>query len=203
MATYTALDGALRLYDSAATPFYIQVLFDEGNLSFPEGRARPEETPTLHRGRATTATVHNILGPDTPTLEPQELSFSFRMQNSVTAEALLIDALCNPRLDGTWQVGSVPDTWTTTKGDATLTNGAGVTFTDPDFADPEKVCVNVEILWTRSAVSVGRLISAVYFPADQISLAEAEDGVIVSVTGQIYGTVSGITAFTAGTESTA
>jgi len=41
----------------------------------------------------------------------------------------------------------------------------------------------------------------VWFPADQQSLAEAEDGVSVSVTGSIYGLVSVITGFTAGAAS--
>jgi len=197
MATYTSLNGALRLYDSTATPYYIQVLFDEGNLSAPEGRARPEETPILHRGRIDT-NWHNIMGNDMPVIEPLELSFSFRMQASVANHAKLRNALSNPDLANPWLVGS--HTWVTTKGDYTLTGGAG-TATDPAFADAHKKCVDVQILWTRGAVSIGRKYGAVYFPADQLSLAESEEGVIVSVTGQIYGTITVITAFTAGTES--
>lgn len=199
MATYTSLNGAMRLYDSTATPFYVEMCFDQGDLTFPEGKARPEETPVFCRGRATTSTVHHISGDDTPILEPGELSFTFRMQNNALNEARLMDALCNPRLNSPWTVDG--DTWVTTKGDATLVNGDGTNFTDPAFADSSKVCVNVEILWTRDAVSIGRKIVAVYFPADQISIAEAEDSVMVSVTGQIYGNVTTISSFTSGNAS--
>lgn len=199
MATYTALDGACRIYDGTATPYFIEVLFDQGDLSFPEGKARPEETPIMHRGRAVTATVHHIIGDDTPVVEPTELSFSFRMQNDVANEEKLYDALCNPSLVSPWTVGA--DTWDSTKGDAALVNGKGDSFVDPAFADPMKKCVNFEILWSRDGVDIGRKIVAVYIAPDQISLAEAEDSVMVSVTGQVYGETSRITAFTAGSES--
>jgi hypothetical protein len=199
MATYTALDGAFRIYESTATPFYVPVLFDEGDLSFPEGPARPEETPILHRGRHS-ANSHYILGPDTPILEPLDVSFSFRMQNDVTAHDLLRDALCNPDNNSPWTVGG--DTWVTTKGDGLLVPGTGVAgVADPAFVDPVKKCVNFEILWTRATVAVGRKLVAVYIAPPDISIAEAEDGVMVSVTGKIYGGVANITAFTVGTQS--
>jgi len=199
MATYTAINGALRLYDGTATPFYLAVLFDQMDLTLPEGKARPEESPIMHRGRAVTATVHHILGNDEPIMEPQDVSFSFRMQNNATEEEKLRTALCNPALESPWTVGS--DTWTTTKGDSSLVNGNGDTFVDPAFADPMKVCINLEVLWTRDAVAIGRKAVGLYTSPDQINIAEAEDGVIVSVTGKLYGGVTSITAFTTGTES--
>lgn len=198
MATYTMMHGVLRLYDSTATPKYLQVIFSDGSLTAPEGRARPEETAVLDRGRGDSNT-HYIMGPDTPIIEPLELSFAFKMQNVVADAAKLRNALSNPSLNNPWQVGS--DTWATTKGDFSLINGNGSTFTDPAFEDTKKFCVNVEILWTRGAVSIGRKYGAVYFAPDQQSLAEAEDGVNVSVTGSIYGLVEVITGFTAGAAS--
>jgi hypothetical protein len=192
------MHGVLRLYDSTATPFYLQVIFSDGSLTAPEGRARPEETPVFDRGRGDTNT-HYIMGPDTPIVEPLELSFAFKMQNSVANAAKLRNALSNPSLASPWQVGS--NTWVTTKGDSTLTNGAASTFTDPAFEDTLKQCVNVEILWTRGAVAIGRKYTGVYFAPDQQSLAEAEDGVNVSVTGSIYGSIEVITSFTAGSAS--
>jgi len=199
MATYTSLHGALRLYDSTATPYYIQVLFDEGNLTAPLNRARTEETMIHHRGRGNTTYSHYVSGPDTPITDPLELSFSARIANVAADWNRLRDALSNPDLDGTWQVDG--DTWVTTKGDGTLTNGAGSTFTDPAFEDTKKYCVNVEILWTRGGVGIGFQYMVVWFPPDQQSVAESEEGVIISLTGLIYGEISSITSFTAGTES--
>lgn len=198
MSTYTALDGALRIYDGSATPYYVQVLFDELNFTGPEGRARTEETARFHRGRHSTNT-HYTSGSDAPILEPPECSFSFRMQNDADVEAKLRAALSNPDQGATWTVDS--DTWVTTKGDFNLISGTGSTAADPAFDDSRKFCGNVEILWTKGGVSVGRKYGAVYFPADQISIAESEEGVVVSVTGMIYGLISRITSFTSGTES--
>lgn len=198
MSTYTALDGALRLYDGTATPYYVQVKFDELNFTGPEGRPRTEETLRLHRGRHSTDS-HYTSGPDTVILEPLECSFSFRMQNDADLEAKLRAALSNPDQGAAWTVDS--DTWVTTKGDFNIINGTGTGVADPAFEDTRKVCVNVEVLYTKGGVSIGRKYGAVYFPADQISIAESEEGVVVSVTGMIYGLISRITSFTSGTES--
>lgn len=199
MATFTALDGVLRIYDSTATPWYLAVKFDAGDLSFPLGPARPEESVILHRGRHS-ADTHYVLGPDGPVLEPFDVSFSFRIQNVLANHDALRDALCNPDNNSPWTVGS--DTWVTTKGDGSLINGAGAASADPAFVDPQKKCVNLEILWTRDAVAIGYKLTAVYIGADQISIAEAEDGVTASVTGKVYGgPATQITAFTAGAVS--
>jgi hypothetical protein len=197
MATYTNIHGALRLYDGTATPYYVAMLFDNGDLSAPEGRARTEETVIFHRGRGS-ADTHYVSGPDTPIVEPMEISYSFRVSNVTATHDKIRAAHSNPD-GGAWSVDG--DTWVTTKGDYSLINGAGAAFTDPAFEDTLKFCVNVEVLWTRDAVAVGRKYGAVWFPPDQIQIQEAEDGVTVSVTGRIYGLVTPISAFTAGTAS--
>jgi len=198
MATYTSIQGQIRLYDGSATPYYVALTFDEGNLSAPSGRARPEETAIFHRGRGAKG-VHYISGPDAPILEPLELTFGLRVQNVLATAQKFRAAMCNPDLAATWEVDG--DTWVSTKGDFTLTDGDGNSFTDPAFADSKKVCVNVEILWTLDSVAYGFKYGAVYFPPDQQSLAESEEGVIISATGLIYGTITEITSFTFGTES--
>lgn len=197
MSTYTMMDGALRLYDSTPTPYYVALAFDQGDLSIAgEGQKRPEEVAIMHRGRG--ANSHYVSGTDEPIFEGIEVSFTIRVQNVVATHNKFLAALSNPR-GGAWTVDG--DTWVTTKGDFTLTDGAGSSFTDPAFADASKFCVNVEVLWTLGAVAIGRKIGAVYFPADQQSLAESEEGLILSCTGTAYGTITTITSFTAGTES--
>jgi hypothetical protein len=198
MALFTMMHGVLRIYDSTATAFYINIPYTDGNVSAPDGRPRVEETSVLDRGRGSVG-VHNIAGIDDPVIGPLDLSFSLRMQNVVATMAKIRNALSNPDNASPWLVGS--DTWVTTKGDFTLTGGNGATFTDPAFEDATKVCVNVEILWTRGGASYGRKYGAVYFPPDQVSLAESADGVVLSVTGKIYGTITTITSFTAGNAS--
>jgi len=168
-------------------------------MTAPLNRARTEETMIVHRGRGATATAHYISGPDTPITDPLDLSFSARIPNVAADWNRLRDALSNPDMDGTWDVDG--DTWVTTKGDFTLTGGAATTFTDPAFEDAAKYCVNVEVLWTRGGVGLGFKYGAVWFPPDQQSIAESEDGVVLSLTGLIYGTITAITSFTGGTES--
>jgi len=198
-ATYTMLNGQCRLYDSTPTPKYLALTFMGGDLTCPEGRGRPEETPIMDRGIVTTTLGHYIKGDDTPILEPVEVSYTLRLPNVVADENKIIAAHSNPRLASPWQIGS--DTWATTKGDFTLTNGDAATFTDPAFADTMKFCVNIEIIWTRGGVTTGRKIGAVWFPADSLTIAESADGVTLSATGQCYGTITSITAFTSGAAS--
>ena len=199
MAIYTALNGAMRLYDSTATPFYLALTFENADLSAPTMRPRPEETNVMHRGRAS-ATTCKILGDDSPILDPMELSFSFKMQNSVAIHGKLMAALSNPYQASPWLVGS--DTWVTTKGDGLLTNGDGTgSVPDPAFADTLKKAVDLCIIWTRDAVVMGFRYFAVYFPPDQITFKEAEDSITYSVKGEIHGHITAITAFPAGNAS--
>jgi len=62
--------------------------------------------------------------------------------------------------------------------------------------------VNVEILWTdpQSVQNLGIRWGEVYFPPDR-QVTEGIDVVTVDLSGEIYGAISLITAFTAGTES--
>jgi len=166
---------------------YFALIFDEGNLSAPEGRARPEETAILHRGRAAKG-VHYIGGPDAPILEPVELTFGVRVDTVYNRNALLAALTCgNPNYDTNWDAAG-----TSTKGDTSLVDGDGNSFTLPGFADSEKKTVCVEILWTKDGVQYGRAYHEVYFPPDQQSLAESEEGVIVSCTGLVYGKIEEI-----------
>lgn len=170
---------------------YFALCFDGGDLTAPEGRPRPEETPVFCRGRATTGTVHHISGDDTPILEPLELSFTCKLDNTINKTALVAALQClNPNYDTNWDATGV-----STKQDTTLTNGDGTTFTTPPFADSSKKAICVQIVWTRDSVSIGRAYHEVYIAPDQISIAEAEDGVVLSITAQIYGAIQTIYAF--------
>jgi hypothetical protein len=198
VSLYAMTHGVMRLYDgTGGSPFYLVVPFTDGNLSAPEGRARIDEKFVLDRGRGSVG-VSAVGGVDDPILNPLTLSFSMRIQNDATVMPKLRLALSNPDL-GAWSIGG--NTWVTTKGGSTLTGGDGNTFSDPAFEDTKKFCVDVCILWTRAAVPYGRRYRSVFFPPEQQSVAESADGVVLSASGMIYGTVSAITAFPSGTLS--
>jgi len=164
---------------------YFDLIFDEGNMTAPLGRARTEETMVHHRGRGNSTYSHYISGPDTPIVEPLDLSFSVRMDSSINRTALRLALACgNPNYSSAWDATGV-----SSKGTTSLTNGAASTFTTPTFEDASKKTVNVLVLWTRSSVRIGFMYHEVWFPPDQQSIAESEDGVIVSCTGLIYGRI--------------
>lgn len=169
---------------------YFEVKFDELNLSCVEGRARTEETAIFHRGRGSSDT-HYITGPDSPIYEPVEISFSARIDGTYNKTALTLALVCgNPDLDTKWDATGV-----NTKTDTKVVNGEGSSVATPAFNDSEKKTICIQILWTRDSVSIGRSYHEVLVTPDQISLAEAEDGVILTVTGSVYGPVETIYHF--------
>lgn len=48
--------------------------------------------------------------------------------------------------------------------------------------------------WTIRVGDLGFQFNEVYFPIDQVAMAESEDSVTLTVAGKIYGTITDITA---------
>ena len=191
---FTNMDGKIRLYDSTATALYLELSFDAGDLDAPMGVPTHEEILKTHRGRVANG-VHYIKGADDKVLEPLPISFSCMLLDSTQATYLKdwIDAMN----DGcTTTVNS--NTLATTKGDTQRISGTN----NPAFADSNKACSNVEVLWNTSGTDFGMQYNEVYFPAAECKIKEADDGVVVSLSGQIYGTIEDIASFTAGTDVT-
>lgn len=202
LKTYEFPDGVLRLYDGTGTPYYLEVPFVEGKLVAPEGRARPAEIAVINRGRVrqTDTLWHYVEGPDTPIIEPLTLTFSFKMANTEPNYQKLRDAL-NIDMTATWTVGS--NTWVTTKGLSQVLSGgeSPQNVTTPAFSDPRKRCVDIQALWSDpdGTSDIGRRFREVYFePSDQ-QFNEQDVMLEVRLTGRIYGSITDITAFTAGT----
>ena len=202
MPTYTHADGQLRLLDGSATPFFVEMTFLNADISFPLGRPRPTETPRMNRGRIDSLS-HHVAGPDR--LEPMALAFSFFLSDTDPAYQKWRDilGLDNP---ATWTVGG--KTWVTAKGKTQILKGgpgARTLETTPGFADPLKRAVHVEVRLvdpdSGGASHIGYRVAECYFQPDQQSYREGDDGVTISCSGEIYGDVTEITAFTAGTES--
>jgi hypothetical protein len=74
-------------------------------------------------------------------------------------------------------------------------SGLGVLTNTPAFQDAHHKCVCIQILWERDSVKIGRAYNEVFFQPDQITMAESEEGVIISVTGMIYGAIEPIYHF--------
>jgi len=187
MAKFTNKKGKLRLYDSTATPFYLELDFDKGDFSGPLGQPKTEEKLVLNRGNMD-ANAHYIEGSDEPIMEPVDVSFSCICEDT-TITTYLLD----------WLEGNTvnSNTIVTTKGDSQR-NGANA---NPAFADSDKKCCNVEYRLDGSTDIVWHY-NEVYFPIEECQISEGEEEVTLSLKGKWYGTVTRDTEFTSGTDVT-
>jgi len=190
MSKFTNKKGKLRLYDGTATPFFLELDFDLGDFSGPLGIPKTEEILVLNRG-VSDSDAHYIEGSDEAVLEPFDITFSAFVVDK-TQCGYLLDWL-EAMQDGGGSPAVNSNTLVTTKGS---TNRDG-TNTTPAFADSTKMTCNVEYLLDGST-DIAWHYNEVWFPIDQQSISEAEDGVTVSLTGKVYGTVVRDTAFTSG-----
>jgi len=185
---FTNRDGELRLYDGTETPFYLPVLFSGGDFTGPLGPPRVEEILVLDR-RKMTGQAHYIKGSDEALLEPVPVSFS----------ALVHDgAACAYLLD--WLAGGPVNshTLTTTKGE-TKRDG---TNDNPAFADTGKKTSSVEFKLEGSSSLVWHY-NEVFFPLSECNIQESDEGVLISLNGGCYGTITRDTSFTSGADVTA
>ncbi len=192
MSKLTMRKGKIRIYDSTATPWYLEFDLDVGDYSGPMGIPRQEEILVLNRG-VMDAHGHYIKGADDKLMEPVNVSFSVLIRDDVQT-IYILDWLKAGQDAGATQVHA--HTLATTKGD-TQRDGANA---NPAFADSNKLCFNIEYLMETGGTDLGFRYAEVFFPLDQQSLSEAEDGITLALTGTCYGTISRITAFTAGTD---
>jgi hypothetical protein len=191
MSKLTSRKGKLRLYDGTGTPFYLEIDLDLGDFNAPIGTPLQEEILVLDRG-VMSADAHYIKGPDDKLMEPVPISFGVWVRDD-TQFGYLQDWLEAGQNAGATTVNS--NTVTTTKQD-TQRDGAN---NNPAFADTNKLCSNVEYLMECGGTDRGVKYAEVFFPLDQQNLSEAEDGNKLTLSGMCYGTVTRITAFTAGT----
>jgi hypothetical protein len=187
---FTKRRGILRLYDGTGTPFYLRIKFD-GDTAFPLGVPSTEEVLVMDRG-VMTADAHYIQGGDDKVMEPGEFTFSTIVEDTTITTYLLA-----------WLRGETVNSHTivTTKG-TTARVGA---ITNPGFADTSKKAFNCEILWDASSAGtdLGYKVTEVYFDLAEQKIQEGDDGVTLSLNGKIYGSITAIAAFTAGTDVTA
>jgi hypothetical protein len=168
----------------------------------PVSRAKAGETLVLDRGRFT-VDAHYVSPPDDPLLAPLPFSCNFRLANTEPNFSKLITLITTPGGATSKNIGG--RAWTSSKGTTQILNSdplGQVLATTPQFSDHEKHTVNIEILWTdpQSVQNRGFKWGEVYFPPDR-QITEGVDSVMVDLSGEIYGAITAITAFTSGTES--
>ena len=193
--------GRLRLYSGNTPPYWFEVPF-RGAVNGPVDRARAGETLVLNRGRFD-ADSHYVSPPDDPLLNPLPFSCNFRLANTEPNYSKILTLIRPPGGATTKNIGG--RAWTSTKSTTQIRNAdplGQVLATTPPFSDSEKHCVNVEVLWTDPQLLQDRGFQwgEVYFPPDR-QVTEGVDVVTVDLSGEIYGAITPITAFTAGTES--
>jgi hypothetical protein len=196
--TYIGKDGTIRWYESTApTPFYVEACYEQMDFSGPMGRPRADDILVLDRGKLSNK-AHYVEAVDDAILEPVDISFSARLDDTEMRTRLreVLD-LDHP---AAWTVDG--DTWVTTKADSQLEPGdfsGDVTL--PAFADPVKRCTDLHVLWDSGSNDIGLKFQEVFWAPDQQTISEAEDSVIVNLTGRVFGLISSITEFIAGNAS--
>lgn len=193
--------GQLRFYSGNPTPYFFEVPF-RGAVTGPVDRARAGETLVMDRGRFT-ADSHYVSPPDDPLLNPLPFSCNFRLANKEPNFSKLLTLIKPPGGFNFKNIGG--RSWLSAKATTQIRNAdplGQVLATTPPFSDPEKHCVNVEILWTdpQGIQNRGFKWGEVYFPPDR-QVTEGVDSVMVDLSGEVYGAISLITAFSSGTES--
>lgn len=178
----TGRNGVLRILDSVGQ--YFEVAFAAMDFSGPLGRKLQEEILVLDRNLMSDK-GHYIQSADDPLYEPIPISFSCMIDSVYNKDDIMEALACGNPGSAHWTLAG-----TSTKGD-TMNNGVDY---NPAFADTNKKCVNVMILWTGST-SIGMAYYECYFPADEITIAESEDAITLSANGGIYGTMGTITSF--------
>ena len=189
MAKMTNKDAKIRLYDGAATPYYLELDLDAGDFSGPIGTPLVEERLVLDRGNAN-ANMHYIEGSDDAIMAPVNVSFTCVITNATHTTNLLnwLKAMNN---NAATQVNS--HTLSTTAADSQR-NGAN---NNPVPADANKELCNIEY---KPGTGLTFIYKEVFLPISQVQLTEAEDGINLAVTGMCYGTITTGTDFTAGTD---
>jgi hypothetical protein len=200
-SSYYVKVGRMRLFDGSPTPYWFEVPF-RGTIVAPVDRARPPETLVLDRGRFT-ADAHYVSPPDDPLLNPLPFTCNFRLGNTEPNYSKLLTLIRAAAGNATKNIGG--RLWVSTKGTTQIRNNdplGQILATTPPFSDSEKHCVNIEVLWTdpQNVQDRGFRWAEVYFPPDR-QVTEGVDVVTVDLSGEVYGAVTLITAFTAGTES--
>ena len=192
MSVFQGFDGELRIYDygNSGNTTYMKVLFCAMDLSAPLARPKTDESLILDRG-VLDSNSHYVQGSEEVKYGPLSLSFSCRLADTVDSRAL------SDWVAGVTQLASSGGGTTTLyswSGHTTM-GPSGVSV--PSFEDTSKMTYRVEIVWDGTNDLAYRYDN-VFFKPGESTVNESEEAVTLNASGEIYGDVSRITAFTSG-----
>jgi hypothetical protein len=164
---------------------YFEVAFAGMDFSAPLGRPKTEEILVLNRGRAD-ANAHYVEGSDDRIFDPLELGFSCLMDDAVNKDDVLIALECGDPDSSRWTATGVSSKGTT-KNDGSNLN--------PAFKDSTKKAVNIQMLFEGLSKNQGWAYYEVFFPKENQTTSEAEDGVTLNCKGGAYGVIERIHGF--------
>jgi len=194
---FTSKNGELRLYDGhpadATGPYYAKVLFTNADLNFPLNRGKPEEMLTMDRGNMdTNASYHQ--GSDEPIVNPLSVKFSGLLDDTNYTHKLV--RIMSGATKISYGTTTSYCTLITTKASSAL-NVGGVAITTKAFADSSKMAYNLEVKYDGTTDFIYQL-KEIYFPPDQQTITEDEDGVTLDINGLWYGSGGTKATFTTG-----
>lgn len=164
---------------------YYEVAFATMDFSGPLGRKLQDEILVLDRNTMS-AKGHYIKSADDPLYEPIPISFSCMIDDTYNKTAIMEALACGNPASVAWDT-----TGNSSKG-ATKNDGV---YNNPAFADTNKKCVNIQILWSGATYGIGMAFYECYFPEDEITIAESEDAITLSASGGCYGVIETINGF--------
>ncbi len=192
MPRKTSQNARIRLYDSTSTPWYIEIDADVADFSGPIAAPLTEEIFDLDRGNMNAQAAYRE-SDDAPLMAPVPVTFSVYARDA--SQFIYIRDWLRAMWDGlstTPNGKTLQSTETDTQRDGAVANAA--------FADSNKSQCIIEYLITMSGTDVGLKYNGVWFPPEQQTLAEAEDGIPLSLNAMVFGTITDITGFTSGTD---
>lgn len=165
---------------------FYDVPFAAMDFSGPLQRPLTEESLVLNRNKMGSL-AHYIEDADNSIHDPLELSFTCFMDSAIQDQVVQALTCGDPNITG-WT-----GTGVSTKG---FSKNDGLNY-NPAFADSGKKTVNVQILWDMGAggYPFGAAFYEVYFPPEQISISEGDEGIVLSATGGVYGVIERIFGF--------
>ncbi len=162
---------------------FFEIAFSDMDFTGPFGRARPEEILKLNRGMMD-GKGHYVNQSDEALYAVIPITFACKLDDVYNKDDLKVALNCGDPDSANWTA-----TGTSTKGD-TQNDGS---VDNPGLADATKKTVNVQILWdNESGIPIGDAYYEVFFPPDEQSITEAEDGITLSCAGGVYGIIEDV-----------
>jgi hypothetical protein len=131
-------------------------------------------------------------GSDEPIMNPLPVKFSGKIDDTTYSHKLVRILGGVTKLSASTEAITVQST----KGDSTVNIG-GTAFSTPAFADASKICYNLEVKYDGTTDFIYQL-KEVYFPPDQQTITESENGLVLEANGLWYGSGGTISTFTTG-----